>query len=90
MTSRSHADGEAFEKIGPTASEWQAGVESAVCFVNGCDYDDIDPRGPVWLRDDTMPYYACVAHWEAIFRILGEQAGSPDAMRWVPAWDVAP
>lgn len=43
------------------------------CFIRGCDNDDIDTRGPVWLRDGTE-HQACTEHWEPIFRVLGEQA----------------
>lgn len=64
-----------------TAERWQAGVESAVCFIAACDYTDIDPRGPVWVRNDPMPHYACTEHWEAIIGILGRQVGSDDEMR---------
>lgn len=55
-----------------TATEWQAGVELAMCFVHACDNRDIDPRGPVFLRDDATPRYACTPHWEGVFRVLGE------------------
>jgi hypothetical protein len=67
-----------------TAKEWQAGVPLAVCFVHACDNLDIDPRGPVFLRDDMTPRYACTPHWEGVFRVLGEQGHMPDAMHWSP------
>lgn len=63
------------------AERWQDGVDLAECFVAACDYDDIDPRGPVFVRGDTTPHYACVEHWEAIIRILGQQVGSNDEHR---------
>lgn len=44
-----------------------------VCLIAGCDSDEIDQRGPVWLRDKSM-HKACVEHWEGIFRVLGGQA----------------
>lgn len=67
------------------AARWQMGVESAVCFINACDYGDIDPRGPVFVRGDDEPHYACTEHWEAIFGVLGRQAGSDEEMR-VRGW----
>jgi len=49
-------------------------VALAVCFINGCDYIDIDPRGPVVVRHgDDQPatwHYACTEHWEAIIGIV--------------------
>jgi hypothetical protein len=45
-----------------------------VCLIYGCTSDEIDQRGPIFLRDGGM-HKACVEHWKAIFRILGEQAG---------------
>lgn len=43
------------------------------CLISTCSNDDIDVRGPVWLRNGSM-HKACTEHWEAIFRVLGEQA----------------
>ena len=51
--------------------EWDALPD--VCLIAGCDSDEIDQRGPVWLRDGSM-HKACVEHWEGIFRVLGVQA----------------
>lgn len=51
--------------------EWKALAD--VCFIAGCDHDDIDQRGPVFLRDGSI-HKACAEHWEPIFRVLGEQA----------------
>jgi hypothetical protein len=42
------------------------------CLIAACDSDDIDQRGPVWLRGGGMRK-ACVEHWGGIFRVLGEQ-----------------
>jgi hypothetical protein len=61
--------------------EWHALAEE--CLIRGCEYDDIDQRGPVFLRDDSM-HKACVEHWEAIHRVLGQQASMPDAMSSTP------
>jgi hypothetical protein len=44
-----------------------------VCLIAGCRSEDIDQRGPVWLRNGSM-HKACVEHWEGVFRVLGEQA----------------
>ena len=67
-------------------------VALAVCFINGCDYIDIDPRGPVVVRHgDDQPatwHYACTEHWEAIIGIVGRQH-SPDQHRWKPSDDDA-
>lgn len=52
-------------------SEWDALSEE--CLISTCDNDEIDQRGPVWLRDGSM-HKACTEHWEGIFRVLGEQA----------------
>lgn len=52
-------------------AEWNALPD--VCLIASCDSDDIDQRGPVWLRDGGMRK-ACVEHWEGIFRVLSEQA----------------
>lgn len=63
--------------------EWAALLASPDgCFIAGCDSDEIDQRGPVWLRDGSMRK-ACTEHWEPIFRVLGEQASweQVDAMR---------
>lgn len=59
------------ERDGFRLAEWNALPD--VCFIAGCDNDDIDQRGPVWLRDGSM-HKACSEHWEPIFRVLGEQA----------------
>jgi hypothetical protein len=62
-------------------AEWNALPE--VCLFQGCSSDDIDQRGPVFLRDGSI-HKACVEHWEPIFRVLGEQASweRVDGMRW--------
>lgn len=51
--------------------EWRALPDR--CAIAGCDNGDADQRGPVTLRDSTI-FKVCTEHWEAIFRILGEQA----------------
>lgn len=51
--------------------EWNALPD--VCLIAACDNDDLDRRGPVWLRDGSM-HKACVEHWEGILRVLGQQA----------------
>jgi len=57
--------------------EWHALADE--CFIRGCDDDDIDQRGPVFLRDGSM-HKACVEHWEGVMRVLGEQSDpQPDA-----------
>lgn len=66
-------------------SRWQAGVETAVCFIAACDYTDIDPRGPVFIRGQENLYYACTEHWEAIIGILGRQTDQDDAMHFFGA-----
>lgn len=53
--------------------EWQQGVALAVCFISGCEHENIDGRGPVRVKDDETLYYACTKHWEGIMRVLGEQ-----------------
>lgn len=63
------------------AERWIRGTATAVCCIDGCDYDDIDIRGPVKLRDDDTDHYACVEHWEAIMAVLGRQVGSDDEHR---------
>lgn len=52
-------------------AEWNALPD--VCLISACEGDEIDERGPVWLRDGSM-HKACVEHWEGIFRVLGGQA----------------
>lgn len=56
-----------------TPSEWQEGVETAECFIMGCEYMDIDPRGPIGIRGTHVWHYACTEHWEAIIGIVGRQ-----------------
>jgi hypothetical protein len=51
-------------------AEWSALPER--CLIASCSGDEIDVRGPVFLIDGSM-HKACVEHWEAIMRILGEQ-----------------
>ena len=58
--------------------EWNALPD--VCYIYGCEASETDPRGPVWLRDESM-HKACREHWEGVYRVLGEQAGSDDAYR---------
>lgn len=54
--------------------EWTALLASPLgCFIAGCDNDEIDQRGPVFLRDGSI-HKACTEHWGPIFRVLGEQA----------------
>jgi hypothetical protein len=62
-------------------AEWQALPN--YCFIGGCGNDEIDERGPIWVRDGEAMHKACTEHWEAIMRILGEQATweRTDAMR---------
>jgi hypothetical protein len=43
------------------------------CAIAACDNPDDDQRGPVMLRDGSI-HKLCTEHWEAVFRILGEQA----------------
>jgi hypothetical protein len=62
--------------------EWHA-LSNVYCMFFGCEYADIDQRGPVVLRDGSM-HKACTEHWEAIHRILGLQAPSNDEMRSGP------
>jgi len=59
--------------------EWNALPD--ICFIYGCEASETDPRGPVWLRPDGAMVKACREHWEGVFRVLGEQAGSDDAYR---------
>ena len=59
--------------------EWNAHPD--VCFISACEASETDPRGPVWLRPDGSMHKACREHWEGVFRVLGEQAGSNDAYR---------
>lgn len=60
-------------------AEWNALPD--VCLFWGCDSDEIDQRGPVWLRDGSMRK-ACVEHWEGIMGTLGRQSTwEQDAMR---------
>lgn len=63
-------------------AEWNNLPE--VCLFQGCDSDDIDQRGPVFLRDGSI-HKACVEHWEPIFRVFGEQATweQRDGARWL-------
>lgn len=68
------------------AERWQEGVATAVCVFSGCDYDDIDERGPVFLRDDKTPHYACVEHWEGVHGVLGHQVNRDDEQRVSPSW----
>jgi hypothetical protein len=51
-------------------NEWQALPDE--CLIAACENDEIDQRGPVWLRDGSM-HKGCTEHWEGIFRVLGEQ-----------------
>lgn len=51
--------------------EWKALPDE--CLISACENDEIDQRGPVWLRDGSVRK-ACVEHWEGIFRVLGAQA----------------
>ena len=53
------------------------------CFITGCLYTDLDPRGSVATRDGQR-HRACTAHWEAIIGIVGRQHGSDDEMRVTP------
>lgn len=69
-------------KPAPSPSEWMNAItDDTPCFISGCDYTDIDVRGPIVLRDDSTHYYACTEHWEAIIGILGRQVGSDDEHR---------
>jgi len=64
------------DQTAPPADPWHAEEFAAlpdVCLISGCDQGEIDERGPVWLRNGTI-HKACTEHWEAIFRVLGEQA----------------
>lgn len=73
-------------KPAPSPSEWQSGItDDTPCFVSGCDYTDIDVRGPIALRDDSTHYYACTEHWEAIVGILGRQVNRDDEQHVTPA-----
>lgn len=58
-----------------------------VCFISGCDNNDVDQRGRIATRDGSH-YHACTPHWEAIFGILGRQAVEArwvdTAARWRP------
>lgn len=50
------------------------------CGISGCDNQEADQRGPVFMRDGSM-HKVCPAHWEPIMRLLGEQASwQQDAM----------
>lgn len=51
--------------------EWHALPDE--CLIAGCDGEEIDVRGPIFLRDGSIRK-ACVEHWEAITLVLGEQA----------------
>jgi hypothetical protein len=51
--------------------EWNALPDR--CAIAACDNPDADQRGPVTLRDGSI-HKLCTEHWEAVFRILGEQA----------------
>lgn len=80
-------DSRAFSKDGGKTWRMMTGKSSAddpwrveeflalpdVCFVLPCTNDDIDVRGPVWLRDGKIAK-ACVEHWEGIMGVLGQQA----------------
>jgi len=79
-----HRCGHVMGRAAISPEEWQKGVETAVCLIQGCDYLDVDPRGPVFLRDDPWPYYACTEHWEAIMGILGRQRSGEDAHHCTP------
>ena len=69
-------------KPAPTPEAWMAGItDDTPCFIRGCDYTDIDERGPICLRYDTTHYYACTEHWEAIVGTLGRQVRSDDEDR---------
>ena len=63
-------------------AEWHALPD--VCLIAACEGTEIDQRAPVWLADGSM-HKACVGHWEAVYRVLGEQVGGDDAYRWSPA-----
>lgn len=65
------SDGDRESQDGFRLAEWDALPD--VCFIAACENDEIDERGPVWLRDGSM-HKACTEHWEPIFRVLGEQA----------------
>lgn len=43
------------------------------CLIASCDSDEIDERGPVFLRDGSI-HKACPDHWSGIYRVLGAQA----------------
>lgn len=64
-------------------TEWKSLIErDDDCFIAGCDNDDIDYRGPIYLRDGSI-HKACREHWEGIIRVLGEQSTwEQDAGRW--------
>jgi hypothetical protein len=51
-------------------AEWNGLADE--CLIAGCGSEEIDQRGPVWLRNATM-HKACVEHWEGIMSVLGEQ-----------------
>jgi hypothetical protein len=58
--------------------EWRTLPDT--CAINGCENDEADQRGPVFMRDGSM-HKVCPEHWEPIFRILGEQQSwQQDAM----------
>lgn len=64
-------------------AEWHALPEQ--CDIAGCDSTEVDRRGPMFLRDKSM-HKLCPEHWEAVFRVLGEQVSwEADAHR--TGWD---
>lgn len=63
-------------------AEWRALPDH--CGISGCDNQEADQRGPLFMRDGTM-HKLCPDHWVAVHRILGEQATwQSDAERWAP------
>jgi len=83
--------GEDGQEPGGGEDEWRLAEWNALpdeCLIGPCDNTEIDRRSPVWLRDGSMRK-ACVEHWEAVHRVLGDQVlrepeGGGDAYRWSP------
>lgn len=51
--------------------EWLA-LPDDRCGIVGCDAEDTDQRGPLFMRDGTI-HKLCPEYWEAVMRILGGQ-----------------
>ena len=58
-----------------------------VCFIQGCNNDKIDNRGPIFLRDGSM-HKACVPHWVAVMHVSHAEKRNEDDPVWPGPGDV--